>query len=160
MYLPDAESLSQSYSSTHWLIKKHAKDLSNADSLIQPPYPGNCFNWVFGHIIAGRNEALTYLEADPVWGEEELARYRTGSGPITSQDQALPLERLLADLDLTQERITATLAQIDPARLEEIVETRFGQRPVAQHVDGLNWHETYHTGQLELLRELALSSRE
>jgi hypothetical protein len=159
MNLPDAESLSESYGSTHWLIKKHAKDLSNADALVQPPYPGNCFNWVLGHIIAGRNEALTYLVADPVWGEDELARYRTGSEPVTIENQGLTLERLLADLELTQERITATLAEISPARLEEVVETRFGERPVAQHVDGLNWHETYHTGQLELLREMALASR-
>ena len=42
-----------------------------------------------------------------------------------------------------------------PIALAEVVETRFGERPVGQHVAGLHWHETYHTGQLELLRQLA-----
>jgi hypothetical protein len=34
-------------------------------------------------------------------------------------------------------------------------ETNRGLKPVAQHLAELHWHETYHTGQLELLRDLA-----
>jgi hypothetical protein len=44
-------------------------------------------------------------------------------------------------------------------RLAAIVDTRFGERPLGQHIDGLHWHETYHTGQLELLKALAESAR-
>ena len=140
MSYPDAQTLNQAYSSTQWLIKKHAGGLSHADSVVQPLFKANCFNWVLGHIISGRNEALTYLGGPPLWAEEELALYKTGSQPITNSEQALPLERLLADLDKSLPGI------------------RFGERPVGQHIDGLQWHETYHTGQLEILRELALSS--
>lgn len=150
----DAQTISQSYAFTHMLIKRLTVGLSHADSLVQPPFPGNCLNWVVGHIISGRNEALTYLDAPAVWGDDEIARYKTGSAPITGDDQALPLERLLGDLALSQERLEAALAKITPEAYDRVVDTRFGERPVGKHLDGLHWHETYHLGQLELLREL------
>lgn len=157
MNYPDGPSMGQSYGNTQWLIKKHADGLSHADSVIQPPFQANCFNWVLGHILAGRNEALSYLGAPTLWKEEEIALYKTGSAPITEAKQGLLLGRLLADLDETQELIVARLGQISPEDLAEIVDTRFGKRPVGQHIAGLHWHETYHTGQLEILRELTSS---
>lgn len=155
MTFPDAHSLGQSYGSTHWLIGKLVDGLSNEDSLVQPPFEANCLNWVLGHILAGRNEALTYLGAEPIWGEAELDRYKTGSPPIVEAAQALPLERLLHDFEESQQRILAALESVTSEELATVVETRFGDRPVGQHVAGLHWHETYHTGQLELLRALA-----
>jgi hypothetical protein len=157
MNYPDGPSIGQSYGSTHWLIKKHAAGLSHADSIIQPPFQANCFNWILGHILAGRNEALSYLGGPTLWLEEEIALYKTGSEPITEANQGLTLGRLLADLDETQELIVEKLEQISSEDLPEVVDTRFGERPVGQHIAGLHWHETYHTGQLELLRELANS---
>ncbi len=157
MTYPDAQSLSQSYGSTHWLINKLVDGLSHDDSLVQPPFEANCLNWVLGHILAGRNEALSYLDAEPVWGAAELARYRTGSPPIKEADQALPLERLLSDFEESQRRILAALESISSEDLAAVVDTRFGERPVGQHIAGLHWHETYHTGQLELLKALAAS---
>lgn len=155
MDYPNAESLGQSFIGTHWLINRLVGGLSNADSLIQPPFEANCLNWVVGHILAGRNEALAYLGAEPVWGEPELARYRTGSSAIVAEEQALPLEQLIDDFEESQKRILAALENVSPEALATIVDTRFGERPLGKHIDGLHWHETYHTGQLELLRALA-----
>jgi uncharacterized damage-inducible protein DinB len=155
MNLPDAESLTQSYATNHWLIKNITEGLTNADSLVQPPYDGNCLNWVLGHILAGRHTALKLAGAAPVWSQEEVDRYNTGSSPITSSEQALPLEKLLGDLDRSQERIAAALGDISKVELMEEVETDRGLKPIAEHLAGLHWHETYHTGQLELLRDLA-----
>jgi hypothetical protein len=149
--------MGQSYGSTHWLIKKHADGLSQADSIIQPPFQANCFNWILGHILAGRHEALSYLGGPTLWKEEEIALYKTGSAPITKAGQGLALGRLLADLDETQVLIVERLEQVSPEELARIVDTRFGERPMGQHIAGLHWHETYHTGQLEILRELASS---
>ncbi len=155
MNYPDGPTMGQSYASTHWLIKKHAKGLSHADSVIQSPFEANCFNWVLGHILAGRHEVLSHLGGPTLWNEEEIALYKTGSAPITEADQGLVLGRLLADLDETQELIVERLEQVSADELAEIVATRFGERPMGQHISGLHWHETYHTGQLEILRELA-----
>jgi hypothetical protein len=159
MNYPDAQSLSQSYGSTQWLIGKLVDGLSNEDSLLQPPFEANCLNWVLGHILAGRNEALSYLDGEPIWDEPELSRYKSGSPAITATDQALPLQRLLDDFEESHQRIVAALEASTPESLAAVVETRFGERPVGQHIAGLHWHETYHTGQLELLRAMADSAK-
>ncbi len=155
MSYPDANTINDSYQITHMLISRMIKGLDHSDSVVQPPFKGNALNWVVGHIVAGRNEALTFLGAEPVWSKEELALYETGSDPITDDDQGLPLDLLHEALDETQERLSDCLDRISEEELEVVVETRFGPRPVGEHVNSLHWHETYHTGQLELLKELA-----
>lgn len=155
MTYPDAETLAQSYRLTHHIIKLQTDGLTHKDSLLQPPVRGNCLNWVLGHILVGRDTALELLGQSPVWGEEEASRYRTGSDPLTSSEQALPLERLLGDLDQSQQRIESALQRISPEELARVKEFRGSERTLGQALAGLHWHETYHTGQLELLRQLA-----
>ena len=159
MNYPDAESLTQSYATNHWLINVLIDGLDNEDSLVQPPYEGNCLNWVLGHIISGRHTALKLLSRHPFWSQAEIALYKTGAPPITSPEQALPLDKLINDLELSQERIAAALEAMTESGLLEDGETERGVKPIAQHLEGLHWHETYHVGQLELLAELAKASR-
>jgi uncharacterized damage-inducible protein DinB len=129
--------------------------LSHKDSLLQPPLRGNCLNWVLGHILEGRNTALTLLGESPFWDKEIVSRYGRGSEAITQGERALPLEKLLEDLDRTQERIAAALTRTTPEVLATVVPYRGSQRPLGQALASQHWHETYHTGQLELLRQLA-----
>jgi len=160
MNFPDAESLTQSYATNHWLIGVLIEGLTHDDSLVQPPYEGNCLNWVLGHILSGRHVAMKLVGAAPVWSQEEIDIYKTGSPPITNSDQAIPLEKLVSDLDQSQERIAAALGEKSEAALLEEAETDRGLKPISQHLAELNWHETYHIGQLELLRDLATASRD
>ena len=152
---PDAETLKQSFALTHRIIKLQTDGLSHEDSILQPPFRANCLNWVLGHIIVGRETALKHLGQAPVWDETQGSRYVTGSEPITSPEIALPLETLLSSLDRSQQRILAALEQTAPEHLAAPVESRGSERPLGQVLAGLHWHETYHTGQLELLRQLA-----
>jgi hypothetical protein len=155
MKYPDAEALIQSFDLTHRVIHMQTAGLSHADSLLQPPFRGNCLNWVLGHILVGRDQVLDLLDGPQIWGEEKAARYRSGSDPVTGEQQALPLERLLADLDLSQKRIQAALESSSPLFLAEPAEPGQSERSRGQAVAFLHWHETYHSGQLELLRQLA-----
>jgi hypothetical protein len=152
---PDAETLIQSFALTHRIIKLQTDGLSHEDSVLQPPFRANCLNWVLGHIIVGRDTALELLDQAPIWSREEAARYVSGSEPITSRERALPLDRLLGDLDRSQQQIESALQGISPGRLAASVQSRGTERPLGQALAGLHWHETYHTGQLELLRQLA-----
>ena len=154
MKYPNAETLIELFDRTRRVIHMQAEGLTNADSLLQPPFRGNCFNWVLGHILVGRNQVLGHLDARLFWGEAEQARYRSGSDPVTSEEQALPLKRLLADLDGSQKQIAAALESVSPALLAEPVNSE-SERSRGEAVAFLHWHETYHTGQLELLRQLA-----
>jgi hypothetical protein len=144
----------QSFALTHRLIHKQAAGLTHAESILQPPFRGNCFNWVLGHIIESRNEVLTLLKEVPALTEAEASLYQSGSEPITNGQAAVPLERLLAALDDSQARITAALPQVSPETLAAIYNQE-RQQTVGDRIAGLHWHETYHTGQLELLRQLA-----
>ncbi|MFZ0546087.1 MAG: DinB family protein [Candidatus Promineifilaceae bacterium] len=159
MGYPTAENISSTFESNHWLIGSLIEGMSHEDSIVQPPFEANCMNWVVGHIIRGRNTALMLLEAEPVFDDTLVSRYKTGSQPVTGEADAVSFEKLVGDLNLSQERITAALAEITPEGLAELKTTDRGERAVGQHLSGLAWHETFHTGQLDLLRSLALQSR-
>jgi uncharacterized damage-inducible protein DinB len=136
---------------THRVIHMQTEGLTHNDSVLQPPYRGNCLNWVLGHIIVSRNELLERLSASLAWEKEDLARYERRSEPITQAQQALPLERLLDELDRSQELLLATFKETPAATWETPVD----DETLADWVAFLHWHETYHVGQLELLRQLA-----
>jgi hypothetical protein len=159
MTYPTAENISDTYASNHWVLGHLIDGLSHAESLIQPPFDANCLNWLLGHIIKGRNTALKLLEAEPIFTAELVERFKTGSPPVTGEGDAVSVEKLVSDLNASQERITAALAAISPEALAREKETSRGKKPVGQHLSGLAWHETYHTGQIELLRSLATQQR-
>lgn len=152
---PKAESLIQSFDLNLQVIHLQTKGLSHQDSLLQLPFRGNCLNWVLGHIMVGRNIALKLLGDPPLWTEDQEVRYRRGSDPLVTGERAHRLEELLGDLDESQGRIAAILSEVTREGLEAFVPFRGGQRPLAEALSGQHWHETYHVGQLELLRQLA-----
>lgn len=129
--------------------------LTHADSLIQPPFRGNCLNWVLGHIICERNSVLEFLGEAKIWNKDVISLYEQDSKPMTDDDQALPLERLFSDLDKTQEIIVTTLENTLPEKLDEMIGEGERERSVRDYVIFYLWHETYHAGQLELLRQLS-----
>jgi uncharacterized damage-inducible protein DinB len=147
------ETLSEYYGLTYRVIGRQLEGVTHEESLVQPPFRGNCLNWVLGHIIISREEALTILGQDLPWGESVASRYQRNSDPITSPDEALPLSQLRALLDESQSRILAGLAHLSPERLD----SRDGDDTdsLGERLTFANWHETYHVGQLELLRQLA-----
>ena len=122
--------------------------------VLQPQPRGNCFNWVLGHIVENRDKALKMFGETAVLTEEEAALYCRGSEPITDGDTAVPFARLLADFNDQHACIVAGLGQAEESQFDEIVNEKngfsFGDRLAFLH-----WHETYHVGQLEFLRQLA-----
>jgi uncharacterized protein YciI len=65
------------------------------------------------------------------------------------------LERLLEDLERSQGLIKAALARVTPQEMAAPLEGDKGGRTLGELLVGLHWHETYHAGQLEILRQLA-----
>ena len=159
MIVDKRETIAKSFATNTWLIQQRVEGLTHSESLLQLPFQSNCLNWVLGHIVAGRNVALALSGADPVWSIEIQSRYRSGSAPIVGDRDGLPLEALVKGLDETQSRIENALEQCTEQDLEQIRESPRGSQPLWQHLEGRQWHETYHTGQLQILRNLALSKR-
>ena len=144
----------QSFQTTTWLINQQAEGLSHEQMLLQLPFRGNCFNWILGHIVTNRDKVLVLLGEEPQFTSEEVARYERGSDPAVEVETAVHSQRLLAAVQSSQSSIEAALNSIDPEALAAIYDAE-NNLTVADRIDGLYWHETYHTGQLEILRQLA-----
>ena len=117
------------------------------------PVRSNTFNWVLGHIVQARSGLLQLLGEDGLVSEEVRAVYNTGSEPANSSN-ALPLTELLALLDQSTERITTAINNASDETLSSLFDEERGTT-IADRIAGLNWHETYHVGQLEILRQAA-----
>ena len=138
------------------IIKAQTKGLSHADSLLQLPFRGNCLNWVLGHIAGNRDSIVQSLGEEPILSEAQLARYGYGSEPVCGAEEGiLELAELLATLESAQKGIAARLAGMTQDDLATEVESFLGTTTLAQLLFFLYWHESYHVGQTEILRQLA-----
>lgn len=149
--------LASAYARNVMIIQQQTAGLSDADSLVQLPFRGNCMNWIVGHIVTNRHNVLKLLDGVFPAEAERLHRYVRESQPITGPAEGvLPLDELLALLDLAQTQLTARLAELTPAALAEPV-AFFGNRsmPVAEWLMFFYFHDSYHTGQTEILRQAA-----
>jgi len=138
------------------IIKAQTQGLTHADRLLQLPFRGNCLNWVVGHIAANRNTMLHFLGEEGILGEAHAARYAYDSEPVCGEDgDILTLEELLVALERGQKALVARLQTIPAEDLARDVESWLGTTTLGQLVFYLLWHESYHTGQTEALRQLA-----
>lgn len=152
------QKLIDSFQTNTWLIKKHAEGMTHDESLQTLPIRSNNFNWVLGHIVVSRDGVLSALSEEPFVETATKEMYASGSEPATIE-KSLPLKELLAMLDTSMERITAV---INNAPIEALNApygnddntTAAKRTTVADRIAGLNWHETYHVGQLEILRQV------
>ena len=149
--------LASAYARNVMIIQQQTEGLSDADSLMQLPFRGNCMNWLVGHILTSRHSVLKLLDGHRPAEAARVARYDRESQPITGPEEGvLPLAELMALLELSQQQIDARLAEITPDALAQPV-AFFGNRsmPVAEWLMFFYFHETYHTGQTEILRQAA-----
>lgn len=139
------------------VIKMQTEGMSHEQSLVQLPFRGNCMNWIVGHIVTNRNNVLKLLEASDKAGEIDVSRYQRDSDPITvDSEQVIPLEKLMEMLDRSQEHLDRLLEQLTDEHLERKV-AFFGntEMSVSEWLLFFYFHDTYHTGQTEILRQAA-----
>jgi uncharacterized damage-inducible protein DinB len=135
------------------MIEKQIDGISHKDSLLQPPFRGNCLNWVIGHMAFSRDGMIKAMGGQPVLDKNGKDIYDRGSDPITNGEQALPLETLVDALKEAATRLKDLLGKtsIEELAIDPQVE---GFETLGFLIGFLLWHETYHTGQLEYLRQL------
>ena len=152
----DSKVLANVYKRNQWVIEEQTKGLSHPDSLLQPEARGNCMNYVLGHVLAHRDKVLEMLGVEPVMGSEQFARYDHGSEPVLADGpDVVPLEELLSLLKRAGELLVEAIEPLTADQLER--EVRLGERsaPLGQRIEFFGWHEAYHAGQTEYLRQLA-----
>lgn len=149
-YAIGADLIAHYFGMNQRVIHMQTEGLTHEESLLTPPFRGNSLNWVIGHMIAGRSSALRLLGGTPVWSEQEAAPYVRDSEPIAAE-KAYRLEKLIADLDESQERLESALQDLTAQELGQVN----GDRTLGERLAFAYWHEAYHAGQTELLRQLA-----
>jgi len=136
---------------SHQALHVNIEGVTHEESLRQPRPAGNCLNWTVGHIVASRNGVLHAMGHDLTWSAEEAARYKRGSAPITAPGEAKPFEKLVQDLDRSQERIQSGLGALTEA---DLAKPYSDKQTVGEWIAFLHFHEAYHVGQTGLLRRI------
>jgi hypothetical protein len=137
-------------------VKDITKGLSHADTVLQLPFQGNCMNWTLGHVVDTRNLVLKLLGQAPLLTEAQAKRYGYGSQPVCGDgDDILKLETLLALLEQSQSTLNAALGRISPEELAKEVPSFMGKVSLGFFLFILYGHESWHLGQVEMLKELA-----
>jgi len=151
-----ANELAATFARNVSICQRQCEGLSHADSLLQPEHRGNCLNWVLGHIVAYRTTILRALKEQPAVSEAQWSRYGYGSEPVLDDgDDLLRLEELLAMLESSQATFDKRLSDLSAEELDESVEWLWGEEStLGQFLFYLCWHEAFHTGQTEYLRQL------
>jgi len=138
------------------LIKLQTEGLSHADSLIQTIYNINCLNWVVGHITVNRDNVLELLGLERMLGKAQTERYQRGSEPINAKDpDVLQLETLLETLEQGQQQLEAAIPALSEQELGKEIQVGQVTMTVGERLFGFYFHDTYHTGQTDLLRQVA-----
>jgi uncharacterized damage-inducible protein DinB len=149
--------LAEYFARNVYVIRRQTEGLSDEESLIQLSFRANCLNWTVGHIVSYRNNIARLLGAEPAVEPTRVARYERESEPVTGPGAGiLALGELLAELDRTQEQVNELLARLTPEELERQVALSGGRSAsVGERLLFFYFHDTYHTGQTELLRQAA-----
>lgn len=139
------------------IIQMQTENLSHQDSLIQLPFRANCLNWVVGHVLTNRFNILRLLDAEDLIPEVDLDHYQRESEPILENGKGvLDLEDLVSLLEKSQIDLSTILQEKTPEALQlPAVYRDRPERPLAGWLFFLYFHDCYHVGQTELLRQAA-----
>ena len=139
----------------HNIMHQQVKDISQAESMLQPPFRGNCLNWDVGHILTVYDELLEELGLPGTMSEAEQKTYGYGSEPLCDAAKAGDLGAMLARLDQALPIIVEKLGSLSEEELARKVNIWRGEVSLIQALFYMQWHAAFHTGQLELLRQLS-----
>jgi len=138
------------------ILRKQTDGLTTKDSLLQPQPGGNCLNWVMGHLVVNLVETLEVLEVDLSEDLPDLTRYRIGSEPIRVEEVGvLALDNLVDLYEQLTNKIVDRLSQMNEAEFEEEIDFWQGKSRRGYVAFFYFFHNTFHLGQLEYLRNLA-----
>jgi uncharacterized damage-inducible protein DinB len=132
--------------------------VSHAESLAHPPTGGNSINWVLGHLLWTYERALPLLGREPVLPQGTVERYARGGQPLGEGEEPLPLEELQAAWDRAAERVDDGLAALSDGALDRPAPFSPSDDPnetVGSLIATMLFHQTYHGGQLGVLRRVA-----
>ncbi len=151
------ETLAIQFRYTFNVVNATLEGIPEDDYFFAPDPGGNCLNWVLGHIVSSRNGMLAMLGREPVIDRDLEKRYRRGTPALTDREGSLDSPTLLEAFRRSQDVIISGLASLTPEALTEPAPFSPSNNPeetLGSLFAGLSFHESYHVGQLGILRRL------
>ena len=111
-------------------------------------------NWIVGHVVRTRNQALGLLGATPLFDDAEFEQYGPGG---LDPHRAVRLDELRRRFDALGPAIGSALARATSAQLAErapFSPTANPNETVGTLLASIAFHEAYHLGQTGLSRRL------
>jgi uncharacterized damage-inducible protein DinB len=150
----DPQILSLQFQIGSFVLDRNLADVDHEQSLCAPRPGGNTLNWIVGHVVRTRNQALALLGGTPLFDDAEFERYGAeGFDP----NRAVRLEELRRQFDALGPAIASALAKATPAQLSEkapFSPTANPAETVGTLLASIAFHEAYHLGQTGLSRRL------
>lgn len=153
----DTATLKYQFTVCAYVLRRTVKDVSHEESLKHPKPAGNCANWVLGHIVDTRNRVMVLFGKQPVYPNEKFAGYIQNSASLSDSSKAVPFEEMLEAYDRLQNEIIEGLSQTSNDALKQKAPFSPLDDPdetVGSLLAGIAFHESYHIGQLGLLRRI------
>lgn len=143
--------LAKLYEINYGALFRNLEGITHEESFVQPEPAGNCVNWVLGHIVATRNRLLPLVGAEPIWPREQAFRYSGRDEANFSPETAVHLDSIKTDLARSQQQLLTALEALSDRDLS--APGKDG-RPLAEIIGFFQFHESYHSGQIALLRRI------
>ena len=146
------------YRYTTYSFGVNLEGVSDEEALRQPPQGGNCLNWVAGHVVGSRAGTLRVLGQEVPFDDSRYDRYQRGSDPVTGSENTVSLAEMRSDFAATADGLAAGLNALTVDYLALKAPFSPGGRQdetMATLLPGLVFHESYHIGQLGVLRRWA-----
>ncbi|MCA9752134.1 MAG: DinB family protein [Gemmatimonadetes bacterium] len=150
-----AKTLGTQFEFTNSIFGRTTEGVDHARSLESPAAGGNCMNWVAGHIVRTRNSLLDLLGAERIWSPEEGAAYDRGSEGLRDGSSPKDFAAIRDAMERSHERTRAAIAALTPEQLlAPLPEDRnpFQVDNLGEMIAVAAFHESYHVGQLGILR--------
>lgn len=156
----DPEILANVYTRNQWVVGEQTKDLTHADSLLQPDMRGNCLNFVLGHMLVHREKIMKMLNLEPLLTDAQFNRYDFDADPVLEDGpDIIPLEEMLTLLEKSSELLAEAIKPLTQADLDREITLGSSTATLTQRIEFFSWHDTYHVGQTEYLRQLAVDDK-
>jgi hypothetical protein len=99
-----------------FVLDRNLASVDHEQSLLAPQPGGNTMNWIVGHVVRTRNQAIGLLGGTPLFDDAEFAQYGAGG---CDPNRALPLEELRQRFDALSPAIASALAKATPEQLSQ-----------------------------------------
>ena len=152
------ETITRQFAFAQYIAMTALEGITQEESMKRPEPGGNSVNWVLGHIVNSRSRMLILAGQPPLISEQTAAAYARGSSGTDAAETTAALTDLYKR---SQDLITDALLKLSDEDLAK--PAPFGPPPgpdtVGSLIAKLAMHESYHVGQLGMLRRQAGKER-